>query len=357
MSDFGYLRSLTQGAPSPKRWEELCASLDPWRGQEDLYEIILPYLHGALRHWPDAMCVAPREWIERALEGVAMPQLVIARSLNLQGQWLGTRGATRLAQTHSLVNLRILQLYGNKLEADGLRALLSTPRFEQVHTLNLFSNDLRSQGASTLAELSNFKGLRHFGMSHNQIRDYGFVALIACPWFEQLESLRLEGNSLGVASMTALAQLERSALVSLEIGSNPILIKGAQALARAPALRGLRVLDLTSAQIQDEGLMELLDSEHFDKIERWGLAYNRLTDKAALGFAQREQTRHVRALNLFGNRITDQGAIELSRSPYIKELTELRLELNAIGADGAAALQRAHPETRHRLGEIKGWSA
>jgi uncharacterized protein (TIGR02996 family) len=88
----------------------------------------------------------------------------------------------------------------------------------------------------------------------------------------------------------------------------------ALAVARAVCWTGLRVLDLSGANVSDAGVVALAEAPHLSRLAR---------------------------LSLAGCRMSDAGAEALATSPHLRSLASLDLTSNVIGRAGAAAFGRS----------------
>jgi hypothetical protein len=124
-------------------------------------------------------------------------------------------GVGQLAACPQLGFVRDLDLSSNVIRNDHLAALTGSPHLGNLQSLNLESNRLGADGCRALAA-TELPSLRELDLGNNPIRDAGLTAVLAAPWFGQL-------NALGVGTITD---------------------RGAEALAASPAARGLRRLIL-----------------------------------------------------------------------------------------------------------------
>lgn len=337
---FGDLRSLTQRPPTSARWELICEALERWPDPVERDEVILPYLLGVARRWPAEILEAPQRWVEALLEGQPPAALRLARSLTLQGRWLGARGARALASAAELEHAHALHLYGNELDAAAIRALLAPPSWlRQLRTLHLYKNTIGDAGAHALGESASLGHLTELRLRHAELGPVSLAHLREMPAWTELQLLDLSDNPLGPEGAELLAELLPSSLVELHLSSTGVGAEGAHALASATApLEQLRALGLNFLHIRDEALEVLLGSRAGASLERLELAQNGLTDRAAALLARSPRARSLRHVSLFGNLITDEGARALARSPHLAGLERLRLEKNRIGERGWHAL-------------------
>lgn len=111
-----------------------------------------------------------------------------------------------------------------------------------------------------------------------------------------------------------------------------------EALASAPELRGVRVLDMRDNPLGSRGGVALARTAHMRHIRSLGLQNVQLGDEGLRALANSSAMGSVHALNLRGNAITHVGAAALASSPYIKDVRILDMSDNPMGDEGMAAL-------------------
>lgn len=109
-------------------------------------------------------------------------------------------------------------------------------------------------------------------------------------------------------------------------------------LAKCPALRHVKELDLHSYRIGHDGAAALAASPFVSSLESLDLTMNRIEDDGIDCIASAPALCHLRRLVLHANRIGDAGAVAIARSPAMGELRALHLACNRIGDAGVTAL-------------------
>jgi uncharacterized protein (TIGR02996 family) len=203
----------------------------------------------------------------------------------------------------------------------GVRALTSSPHLGRVRKLGLEritldaskdANRLTDSAAAALAGADNLPALTHLELGgYRKITAAGVGAIVQSPRRAGLKALDVSGCTGGPAvgelfggRACRLTGLEELRLSDVKLGD-----AGANALARAPALRNLRVLWLTQNKIGDWGATFLGDSRHFSGLADLNLWKNNLSDVGVRVLLASSGLRNVRKLELGENRrITDAGA-------------------------------------------------
>src|SRR5262249_26225735 len=109
----------------------------------------------------------------------------------------------------------------------------------------------------------------------------GVQALVGSGLGARLQHLELDGNRLSARAAAALAKLESSNLIDLDLGNNAIGPEGAEALAGCTGLSSLAVLKLYRCPIRDRGLTALLASRHLPALQSLDVRENGLTRAGA----------------------------------------------------------------------------
>jgi len=101
----------------------------------------------------------------------------------------------------------------------------------------------------------------------------------------------------------------------------------------------LRMINIESCRVSDEGGMELADTGTLETI---CIRLNALTDVAIERFAFHLLHRQLQVLNLKGNRVTDSGVLSLCEVlGQCQHLRVLNLRNNKVTCSGASALAEA----------------
>jgi uncharacterized protein (TIGR02996 family) len=294
---------------------------------------------------------------------VACPEMSQIRTLKLSSCDLNDFAIRALVQSTHLGQLESLSLSYNNLGADALQLLADSDLLGRLKALDLGGcsvsydielfaqsdkvagleefelsyDDLDAHAVEILAHSSKFASLKKLDLSSNRFGTEGLHALSGAKFIGQLTSLNLNSCELTSESLDVLAKFPMSQLVALDLGSNPFT-EGLLALSSAPLLASLEQLDLTSCELNDEGLEPLFSSSQPVRLKSLALARNQLTDESARAIAGSSRVSELRTLSLQGNAISDAGAQALAESPHLARLETLELNDNALTSDGAKAL-------------------
>ena len=165
----------------------------------------------------------------------------------------------------------------------------------------------------------NFAQLRAVDLAYcRTIGDRGCIHLAThCPWLGHLHYLGLHQQgftSVGLESLLSSPHLranEPPQLHELDLSANVWLRDaGAEVLANAPALRGLKRLNLADCGITDAGVVALAESTNMSEIEEVNLKGNRLSVASIEALICSSKLPRLRYLGLDG---TGVPATEIAR--------------------------------------------
>ncbi|MBN9118381.1 MAG: TIGR02996 domain-containing protein [Planctomycetes bacterium] len=231
----------------------------------------------------------------------------------VESVWLieGAGGARKkLPACRSLATLREIQFTEPRCDASWLEPYAECPHLAGVRT-QIFGYGLLTDAAARL--LARAPHLRPEALTFNghELSADALGALLHAPFVERLRRLR------------------------------PWRVPewGPEVLAGAP-LGELRLLDLSSHEGGDAGVMALTRSKHLTKLVTLDLGHSGLTDAALETLAAWPGLASVRALNLGDNKeITARGVSALLGSPHLKPI-HLGLRWTGTGDEGAEALAK-----------------
>lgn len=340
---FGDMRALAQQPASSTLWKRLCQEIERWPDAKERDERLIPYLAGALRHWPDELLVAPHAWVQQFLSNHPTPYLYIARHLEIQGLWLDRARARRLTHAPQLANIRVLTLHGSRQAPQLLAELLAQSSWvPTLHTLRLHHNAIGIEREDLLESLGRLERLEHLELVHMSLDGQDARALLQAPIAAQLRTLDLSHNALGAHAMEVLQDVSLPRLEALGLKSTRQHTVLGHMLSGARDLTAIKRLDLAHNVIAEEGVREIVAARFAPHLTHLDMAYAHLTDGAILALVERVEFEAMRSLVLYGNRLTDRAAIALSRAEHLDTLEVLRLEFNEIGAPGWFALAKSH---------------
>lgn len=179
--------------------------------------------------------------------------------------------------------------------------------------------------------------LRHLRLGRNEVRRIGCEAIANAPFVRKLRVLDLFGAEVTSGGVQALSATEALAgLKHLHLAENPIGPGGLAALAESPHLRGLRLLDL--AQLNSaRGLISARDVSSFLRTLDIHELRHLMLDLLPVGIrgakliATRDTFANLTRLGLSRCMIGDAGARALVRSKQLTGLVSLDLSGNKLG--------------------------
>jgi hypothetical protein len=238
-------------------------------------------------------------------------------------EWLCVDAGVLLRQGEelfALAPLRCIDLY-NPAEAGlhigGCRVLRWV---ETLSVTDRYIGPLDAPGMGSLARSPHLGRLRELWLPRNNLGDRGAELLASAPWLPGLRGLGLTDNGLTAEGVRALAGV---------YGFRP------------------RMLDLSLNEVGSVGLGALTDAGTLDAVDDLRLIECRIGDDAVSALAGRWSLAGPESLYLRDNAITDTGAESLAGAPWIGRVRFIDLADNLVGPTGRDALVRAcAPEAR-----------
>jgi Ran GTPase-activating protein (RanGAP) involved in mRNA processing and transport len=273
------------------------------------------------------------------LEAIASsPNLENLSELDFSYNKVGPEGAVALAQSATLKRLRVLELRACDVGEEGAVALAKSDNLAHLVTLILGANAIGPNGVKALALCPHLKNLTTLALDENNIGPGGAQVVAASGFLRKLTSLDLGHNEIGPDGALALAKSHNVAKVTtLKLNDNR-LGAGARFLAASPQFGPLKVLDLSSNEIDDAGATALAAGKVMLGLEELSLSYNHIGDAGIKALAAWPGLAKLNKLSLRQNQIGVAGVTALAASPHLRGLTELDLGNNPVGAAGAKAL-------------------
>lgn len=220
--------------------------------------------------------------------------------------------------------LRELTVVGTVMEPDDVAWLANSPILSTVRALNLVESQMTAEA---------------------------FQHLMASPFIEQLEALRVPVHNFGNEGIVALVSTKMPNLVDLDVSvatfddlgsggryQETMSVEAARDLATWPQLANLRSLDVTGNQLTAEGVHDLLASPLIGKLKTL-----RLKSMSDWNWETDERPEVLQALSTANPdlklEVLDIGESELSEeltnilvdAPALSELEELRMDYCQLG--------------------------
>ncbi len=199
----------------------------------------------------------------------------------------------RLARVLALPlgRIRRLSLARSELTPDDVTALATATTLGNVELLDLTNTNLGVDGAEILATATSLPKLRELRIGNCSIEDDGLAALAKSKTlrFQQLVAAR-NGFSVAAGEMIANATWAPH-LTHLDLSTNDLDDEGLAALANSTTLTNLVSLKLEYALLGDAAAEIVIDAPNFAKLQHLDLSSN----------LSREDHARVRAV--FGDRL------------------------------------------------------
>jgi len=224
-----------------------------------------------------------------------------------------------------------------------LPAVTASPDLSRFRTLRL-GLDLGDHGADIIAHSPLLMGVRELDLGNNALSPIGIETLAESSYLTELTTLGLADNRLGLWNLTgSFFHLNHFPnLGVLDLSRNEIGVEGVLALARSPAVLGLRTLMLSGNPLGSNGAWPLttttLLSEH-GVLSDLDLTGCELGDAGAVDMAWAQWGGRLQSLNLAYNDIRMEGAKALAESPFLTSLKELNLVGNPLTAECSSVLR------------------
>jgi len=243
-------------------------------------------------------------------------------------------GAGGLAKLESLALAR-----HPGLDAKALPMLLDAPFVGQLHTLALTELDFGAKGCKALAkaELGTCTQLELRGTKLGKQA----AEIVANPTLKRLVRLGLDGTKIGAKLLgDLLAAIDLPELRCLRLGQLRCKAEGAEAIAASDVFTrcGIVELDLGGNAIADEGAEALAKAEGLAGIRRLSLQANGIRVDGIEALQDSPLFHGLEVLALGNNKIQTKGATALASSALAASLRELDIDHNWIGNKGVAAL-------------------
>lgn len=313
---FGEVRSVLQGQPNKKSWAKLCDLLDGFDPHE-LDDMILPYVEGASRRWPAALCVTPKRWITRALGGQEVPFWSVARALDLSNAYLSEAQTMSLLASDRLEHIQLLIMDSNRIGPQGAEALGRSSSLRALTSLRLGFNGIGDQGWASLVKAPFLATLQHLSLEDNNLTGDSVKLLVKQPWVDRLVSLDLRRNKLGAEAMTMLASASLFELKRLNMDRNHLAY-----MSRLHTFEGfecLERLDMTSANLTDKGLESLAQCQWLSTVEVLDISGNsKITRKGLGALVDSPYTESLKVLHLNGLGIIEEDVVMLRTLPALQ---------------------------------------
>ncbi len=242
----------------------------------------------------------------------------------------------RLADAGLLGWIAGLEVSGDS--AAGLRALGHHRETAGVRALTV-RYGTSAEVVSALADAPHWTGLRALDLSHTTVYGPDAEALFRAPHLRGLRRLRVRVYDWTPDAITALTAGGFTELVSLQIAGADLDDDAAERLAACPPFATLRTLDLGHSTITGRGVTALLCSPHLANVAFLGLEANPCGGVDAKRLAA-AAPGGLRMLHAHGSRFRTPDVRGLARCPRLRTLWYLDLDDNNLGTPAVRELVR-----------------
>ncbi|MEC9400555.1 MAG: hypothetical protein VX475_23205, partial [Myxococcota bacterium] len=239
-----------------------------------------------------------------------------------------------MSESPHMVNLTHLDLYRGHIEDlsafDGLMKSDRAKKLEEISIRETFFKD--SSAVALISRAKALPALKVLELSDTTRKSKPTFEdtkrLFSSELLKQLKKFHYYGD-WGPEHTALLADsAELRWLEELSIrASKSFDDSAAKQLAASPHLKNLRVLDLSSTKIGDEGVIALAKSPNTKNLRVLNLLHTKITDVGVAALAKSPHMANLEELSLSGevSVMTKDSTIALARSPYINKLTKLDL--------------------------------
>ena len=204
------------------------------------------------------------------------------------------------------------------------RALVAAP-LPALHTLDMTGCDLGDEGAQLLSCDARWPRLRTLKLARPGFRTGGMRALCGAAFIPHVEELSLARSYAPGAELLALFEHGPLALRHLDVGHVHIPDEVLERLAARDLTPHLQALLAPNASVSDAGARALFHSPHLPALRRLELSGNPLTGDSLATLHSAPALEGLRVLDLNECAIDDLTISSLARSPFLAHLEELYL--------------------------------
>lgn len=193
-------------------------------------------------------------------------------------------------------------------------------------------------------EQPHFKDITSLAISFNtypdeRSGDRGAQAIASARALAGLRALRISSSKLSERGVLAIAESKTlTSLTKLALTENDVGDKGAQAISASGALAGLTSLDLRSSMVGEDGARAIAESTSLTRLTSLLLERNFIGEGGAQAIAKGPLLGRLTKLDLNFNLIGEPGAKAIASAAAAARLTDLSLRYNLLGDGGAKAI-------------------
>ncbi len=262
------------------------------------------------------------------------------RTLLLNGNEIGERGAAALVAWPGLARLEALDLAGCNLGRHEVSQLVTSARIGNLKRLDI------SRNANDLDVLENLLTSAHprltdLGLGSTELNPIDAGLFRRAAFAKTLQRLDLDSANFQPGAFAELTRCALPALQSLKLNSVPLRATAPASLANALFAGMLTTLSLDNCELGATGAEEFFEGK-FPKLTTLDLSRNRLTNRGGIALANAAKSFPALAtLKLWDNKLGPSAITALANSKVLEYVTELDLNGNKIGPVGALALAKS----------------
>ena len=278
------------------------------------------------------------------------PHLLRLRSLSLANCLIGSEGMAVLATSPIRNQLASLNLQCNRITKDDVGRLMMLLDRNHLLSLNLAENYLSADTMQSVASYVWENELQEFTFSRNRIGERGIDALLNSPFMRSLRVLRLSGCDLSQGGLDLMARWSRLEhprtfrhVEVLDLSDNGIE-RSLSALGGCGEETGLRDSDLSRNPFNHFELDSLFRAIDPDRLVRLNLSRTGIAeyDMAAVNTLGHDYPMpRLRELDISYCDLNAKNLIRLIESPHFDSLERLILSGNAVTPSVVEALLKS----------------
>jgi uncharacterized protein (TIGR02996 family) len=272
-------------------------------------------------------------------------------------RWPRRREGQRAAPP--VAELRELVLTGRPESQEVVGWLADSPQLATIRTLT--ARGLWPEGLARLVASPHLRGLRALRLPGNSLGNAGITALVGAAALSSLEELDLSGRGVseryredpvvrspGAEALAAWAGL--ASVRSLDLSGNDLGRPGLRALLRSPNAAGLKALSLRGARLDGQAMAEFDTAQRGLRLDSVDLGENVLKDLGAEYAALVPCLQELKGLRLDRCEVTRAGAqLFAKKAKFLGGLRSLDVGHNHFGPAGLGALLARRSPSLHTL--------
>ncbi len=225
------------------------------------------------------------ELIAQAMEKLAeWPVLSHINRLNLDHNNMSVQGIETFLRSPHLRNLEVLSLRQTQPTGLLLDCFEAASPAVKVEVLDVGANHQLRLTSRGLQRARCLRELKVLVLDRCELLDEDAEALADAPCLKDLRMLNLSGNHFSAAGIRRLFRSELPQLHTLSLADHSVESEAIHEIARSPALNGLLALDLSSNRLDEKAIDQLGTTDHFQNLRILGMDQCEISDQSARDF-------------------------------------------------------------------------